>query len=238
MTESTPTLPNEQSLPASGASAHAGPERESDLARQRREEIASAATEIISTEGIHKLSLARIEQKLGMSRGQLTYYYPTKESILLAVFDKMLERMVAEAIADGARHGMGLPGDTQAQRRLYFGIEKMLFNTEPENAELLSLVHTFMAQIRHRDDFRTKIALAHQGWRYHLTDDLLPAMAHSETTIAPEIAASFIMALFQGLGSQLAVDPQAFDRQAMMAACRQLLAPLFEKKNTPQVNHE
>jgi hypothetical protein len=35
------------------------------------------------------------------------------------------------------------------------------------------------------------------------------------------------MALFQGLGGQLAVDPNAFDRGAMLDACLRLLAPLY-----------
>ena len=31
-----------------------------------------------------------------MSRGQLTYYFPKKEAILIAVFDRMLRRMIAQ----------------------------------------------------------------------------------------------------------------------------------------------
>ena len=35
------------------------------------------------------------------------------------------------------------------------------------------------------------------------------------------------MALFQGLGGQLAVDPEAFDRAAVADACLRILAPLL-----------
>ncbi|MBY0461465.1 MAG: TetR/AcrR family transcriptional regulator, partial [Gemmataceae bacterium] len=59
----------------------------SEVAVARREQILEAAEAIIAGHGIQKLSLAQIEQRAGMSRGQLTYYFPTKESILLAVFD-------------------------------------------------------------------------------------------------------------------------------------------------------
>jgi len=57
-----------------------------------------AAEAIIAGQGIHRLSLGQIEKRAGMSRGQLTYYFPTKESILLAVFDRMLRRMIDRAM--------------------------------------------------------------------------------------------------------------------------------------------
>src|SRR5262249_56311529 len=64
----------------------ASPPGLSDVAQLRREQIMDAAEAIIAQEGIHRLSLNRIEKKVGkMSRGQLTYYFPNKESILLAV---------------------------------------------------------------------------------------------------------------------------------------------------------
>ena len=45
--------------------------------------------------------------------------------------------------------------------------------------------------------------------------------------VEPPVAATLVMALVQGLGGQLAVDPNAFDRDRVRAAVVQLLAPLF-----------
>ena len=73
------------------------PGPDSAVARKRRDEIVTAAADIISTQGLHRLSLAKIERKTGMARGQLTYYFRTKEDILLAVFDRMLALRVAIA---------------------------------------------------------------------------------------------------------------------------------------------
>src|SRR2546423_6915036 len=84
----------------------------SDVARQRREQVIDAAIEIIATEGIHRLSLGNIEERVKMARGHLTYYFPSKEDILLAVFDRMLERMIAEAMKeDGPKPGTGRAWD-------------------------------------------------------------------------------------------------------------------------------
>ena len=61
-----------------------------DIASIRRTQIVEAAVAIITEQGLQNLSLSEIENKAGMSRGQLTYYFPTKEDILLGVFDRLL----------------------------------------------------------------------------------------------------------------------------------------------------
>src|SRR5438128_6679235 len=63
------------------------------IAEIRRTEIVDAAAAVINEQGIQRLSLSEIEKKVGMSRGQLTYYFKTKEDILLAVFDRLIELM-------------------------------------------------------------------------------------------------------------------------------------------------
>src|SRR5262245_5760980 len=72
----------------------------------RREQIVDAAIAVIAEQGLHGLSLSEIEAKAAMSRGQLTYYFKTKEDILLAVFDRVLQMMchrMSEGEGDCAR---------------------------------------------------------------------------------------------------------------------------------------
>src|SRR5262245_65653303 len=61
-----------------------------DIASVRRTQIVEAAVAVITEQGLQNLSLSEIEKKTGMSRGQLTYYFRTKEEILLAVFDYLV----------------------------------------------------------------------------------------------------------------------------------------------------
>src|SRR4051794_1551953 len=65
----------------------------SDIRSLRRGQIVDAAVAVIAEQGLQNLSLSGIEQRAGMSRGQLTYYFKTKEAILLAVFDRLLQLM-------------------------------------------------------------------------------------------------------------------------------------------------
>ena len=61
-----------------------------DITFIRKEQIVDAAVCVIAQQGLQNFSLSEIEKKAHMSRGQLTYYFPAKEDILLAVFDRFL----------------------------------------------------------------------------------------------------------------------------------------------------
>src|SRR5262249_48393748 len=48
-----------------------------DVRSIRRAQVVEAAVAVIAGQGLQNLSLSEIEAKAGMSRGQLTYYFPT-----------------------------------------------------------------------------------------------------------------------------------------------------------------
>jgi AcrR family transcriptional regulator len=204
------------------------PSGDTDVARARREQIIAAAVEIITSHGLHNLSLSKIETRAGMRRGQLTYYFPTKEDILLAVFDRLL-LMLCEHFSDGQgpdrRHG--IPNVWECVRRMF----DTVLNAPPSvGREFHALQYTFLAQIAHRADFRERLASLYAEWRQGMA-------AHWQVTAKPaaglaknvsgRTVASFVQALLHGLTVQLAADPTAFDRAEMLELCVGVLAPLF-----------
>lgn len=197
----------------------------SEVARRRREEIMDAAEAIIAGAGIDKLSLSQIEERAGMSRGQLTYYFKTREAILLAVYQRMLRRMIQEFLAEeGPKPMTGRAWDC-----FRHAVTEHLKPARLERvATLYSLLFTLLAQMGHRPDYRSRLAEIYDGWRTHIQTDL-------EQSVAPpypfdtRVAASLIQAVIQGLEIQLMIDPQAFDRTAMAEACTRLFAPLFKR---------
>ena len=52
-----------------------------DVSAIRKQQIVEAAVAVIDEQGVQHLSLSEIEKRAGMSRGQLTYYFPTKEDL-------------------------------------------------------------------------------------------------------------------------------------------------------------
>ncbi|HSQ54692.1 MAG TPA: TetR/AcrR family transcriptional regulator [Gemmata sp.] len=202
----------------------------SDVARQRREEIMDAAEAIIAGQGIDRLSLSQIESRANMSRGQLTYYFPSKESILLAVYDRMLRRMIREFLAgEGPKPMTGHAGEC-FRHALTKHLEP---GGQSRGKELFSLLCTFLAQMGYRQDYRDKLAELYRGWREHIAADIASSVPEPRT-VSPQVGASLAQAIIQGLEIQLMIDPDAFDRTEMLAACRQLLAPVFAKEATTE----
>jgi AcrR family transcriptional regulator len=224
MSDPPDDLANDAPSPSATAEVPAG----SDVARQRREQVIEAAMEIIATRGLHELSLKEIEKKTGMARGHLTYYFRHKEDILLAVFDRMLDRMIAEAMrAGGPKPYTGHPWEC-----LRVVLDRNLTPHTPDQKAFGSLLHTFLAQIHYRDDYRAKLAERNGQWRAHLATDFA-ANRLGPPVVPPPVLASIVMALVQWLAQQLAVNPDAFDRRQMSAALRTMLAPLFHADPTP-----
>jgi AcrR family transcriptional regulator len=213
---------------------------------KRRAEIIDAAVAIIAEEGLQHLSLSAIEGRARMSRGQLTYYFPAKEDILLAVFDRLLE-MLHERAQCGQAAGNGqpspcAPGEAGWERLRQF-LEFMLL-TPPEVPEFHSLQYTFLSQIGHREDFRRRLASLYGEWRSHMAGDLSLDLARSAAgrAFAPATVATFVQALLHGLAMQRVADPEAYDREEMcdlvLAVLGGLLAPKRRSPRRSQVKHE
>jgi AcrR family transcriptional regulator len=207
--------------------ASAKPAGDSEIARARREQIIVAAVEIITEQGLHNLSLSKLETRAGMKRGQLTYYFPTKEDILLAVFDRLLLLMLTK-LHDGAIDcRRGLPSAWEMVQKL---LRSVLSDRPHVSREFHALQHTFLAQIAHREDFRQKLAHQYAEWRnamaahWQVTGKSSAAFANK---VQGKTVSSFVQALVHGLTVQLAADPGAFDRAEMLELCVGVLAPLF-----------
>jgi len=200
----------------------------SEIAQKRREQILEASEAIIASEGLPRLSLGQIEKRTGMSRGQLTYYFPTKEAILLAVHERMLRAMIARAMSDplAPKPGTGQAWDCATH------VFTNRLGPDAIERELFSLLHTFLAQMNYRDDYRKRMAETYAEWRGMIAGDFAGSVPEPRP-VNPMVLASIIQALINGLSIQLAADPVAFDRGEMAAACLQLLAPFFGRSPAP-----
>jgi AcrR family transcriptional regulator len=199
-----------------------------DVGTIRREQIVHAAVAIIAEQGLQNLSLSEIETKAGMSRGQLTYYFPTKEDILLAVFDRLIEMMHERARGNGVGgEGCGFAG--QGWDHLTHFLTMFLLNP-PAMPEFHSLQYTFLSQIGHRDDFREKLASLYGEWRDHLARDVADDLERRPSKKAsPRTFATLVQAILHGLAIQRAADPDAYDRQEMLDLCLDLLGAYLRR---------
>ncbi len=194
-----------------------------DIGSIRREQIVEAAVAIIAEQGLQNLSLSEIEQKAGMSRGQLTYYFHAKEDILLAVFDRVLELAYQRLGADPQQaNKCAYPGSgwEMVQRLL----EKIV-GQPPVSPELGCLQYTFLSQMGHRDDFRQRLASLYEEWRSNLARYLEGDLTRNPASpdVSPRALATLVQAILHGLAMQAAADPEAFEREEMVALCLDVL---------------
>jgi AcrR family transcriptional regulator len=205
----------------------------------RRGQIVEAAVAIIAEEGLPHLSLSAIEQRAGMSRGQLTYYFPAKEDILVAVFDRLL-LMMHQRVQAG--HGPCEIHDLPHGWERMQAFLSMLLLTPPSSPEFTSLHHTFLAQVGHRDDFRRRLANLYEEWRRHIAADTEAALAsrNGRKRASARTLATLVQAILHGLGMQRAADPDAYDRHEMLDLVVDLLGsyfrPAFTTNGTMSIN--
>lgn len=220
------------------------------IADIRKREIVAAAAAVIAEQGIQHLSLSEIESRIGMSRGQLTYYFKTKEEILLAVFDRMLELMCQQN------------AEAEFERLDWLEIVKevmlIVLQDPPAHPEFHALQHTFLSQTSHRDDFRKKLADLYEDWRSRSAESLKRDLRKRPAArrVSPRTLATLVQAIFHGLAVQRAADPKAINTRDVIRLCLDMLetylwtAPAQRKlpikrtinkstrKQTIRVNHE
>src|SRR5262245_54208095 len=176
-----------------------------DVAVRRREQIIEAAVAVIAEQGIQYLSLSAIEKKAGMSRGQLTYYFHTKEDILLAVFDHLIQRMRAAHQSCEVPPHAPLRGEGWEKLR---ALLTFFVLHPPEEPEFHALQYTFLSQIGHRDDFRERLASLYEYWRGLGTTDFghdMPA-PQGQPAVSARTLSSFLQAIIHGLAIQRVAD--------------------------------
>src|SRR5207302_1945445 len=127
-----------------------------DIGSIRREQIVDAAVAVIAEQGLQNLSLSEIEKKVGMSRGQLMYYYKAKEDILLAVFDRLLDMMCRQHGGDPSKPPEEHPFAKMRWLEVVGHLLEMILRKPALNPEFGSLEYTFLSQIGHREDFRRR----------------------------------------------------------------------------------
>ncbi len=187
------------------------------IASIRRHEIVDAAVAVIAEQGIQNLSLSEIESRVGMSRGHLTYYFKSKEDILLAVFDRVLDLMCQQN------------NDAEFDRLAWLEIVKqvllLVLQDPPAHPEFHTLQHTFLSQTSHRDDFRRKLAELYENWRSRSAESLKRDLKKRPAVrrVSPRTLATVVQAIFHGLAVQRAADPKAVNTREVVHLCLDML---------------
>jgi len=190
-------------------------QRRIDIGAIRRDQIVSAAAAIIAEQGIQHLSLSAIEKKVRMSRGQLTYWFKTKEDILLAVFDRMLLLMFQQ---HQEMQGQA-PFTSDDWLDVFRHVLGEMLKQPPEHQEFQTLHYTFLSQISHREDYRRRLADLYGHWREKIAEDVTRRPGSAQRKVDPRHLANLVQALLHGLRVQSLVDQKSVNAGPVIELC-------------------
>ena len=128
--------------------------RSEEARAERRDEILDAAEELFAEQRFAELHMARLAKEIGLAKGTLYLYFPSKESLFLAVVQRLLDAWFAAVGERLSRHAFIDP-DALALELTETLVER------PRLTRLLALLHTVLERnIGEEDAFEFKAFLA------------------------------------------------------------------------------
>jgi AcrR family transcriptional regulator len=109
-----------------------GRPRDDDLRQRRREEILDVAARVFAGHGYQDADMQEVADRLGVGKGTIYRYFPSKEELFLAAVDRGMRRLRAHVHACG-----DVASDPLERLGLSIRAYLAFFRDHPELAELL-----------------------------------------------------------------------------------------------------
>jgi AcrR family transcriptional regulator len=178
------------------------PHQLTDKGQATRARILEHAAELIYTKGVHATNNEQLRRAAGVSGSQLNHYFPTKESLVLAVIAWQAERVLTFHRSERFACFDNLDA-FRAWADFYVGYERAY----QEGCSLGSLASEI---IKTDLDVHDELASAFDQWRNIFRDGIerMQQLSHISTEADPTQLANLLLAAFQGgmLLAQVARD--------------------------------
>jgi AcrR family transcriptional regulator len=163
--------------------------------------IIAAMRASVGSRGAAASTFDHVAREAGVSRGLLHYHFGTKERLLVEVCRHDCEiriRAMEERLA-----GADSPDAIIAALR--HELEEFL-EDEPDSQ---AVIYELLSASRHSEELRAELAELYRRWREHLAAALREKQAAGVVRLEadPEVVASVLFALGDGLGIQTLSDP-------------------------------
>jgi AcrR family transcriptional regulator len=178
--------------------------------RERREQILAAAMEAFAVHGSRSVSLASIAQTVGITEQGVMHYFPTKVHLILGVLERRDER-------DRDHYG----GLVEAGLSLPEVLVEVMRSNSADEPELATLYGVLMAESVDPDHpAHAWFAARNDRVRQQLAEGLALSQGAGElrADLDPEVVASQVIALFDGLAMQRVLAAGELDVVAVFEA--------------------
>ncbi len=183
----------------------------------RRRDMQRAAFDILAEEGFHGLTLAKVAERLGMSRGLLHHYFADKDELLEAAV-RFGNRMISEDIANRLRacsspqDRLGVIFDGNFDESIYM-------------AERAKYWVSYCAQATFSQRFSRLIRIQNARMHSNLMHELKQLTGESNAAKIAEV----ISMLMDGMWTRMGVTGRYPEKPAALAMVNQTLNALLAK---------
>jgi AcrR family transcriptional regulator len=185
---------------------------------ERRDEVVKATWRVIAREGLDKASMRAIAQELGTSTGVLTHYFRDKDQMLEFVLSSMAESLEAARVP--------LMNGAISVEQVLDVLARVLPGT-PLRVDWwkvwISFTVAAFSRKRQSLDHATLFSETRKFWTGILRR--LQKNGHIRADLNPELEATTLLCLFDGLGVHTVIDPKELSAKRQ----RSILENYFEK---------
>jgi TetR/AcrR family transcriptional regulator, transcriptional repressor of bet genes len=199
---------------------------------QRRAQIVDAALTVAARDRLDRLTVRRVAAEAGLSPGLVFHHLTDKETLLLAVLDRLIERTILDTVgdasgsptADGRQAGATDTG-TPAGERLLDHVRRDVGRIAVDR-ELIELFFDFWVMGTRHPEVRDRIAGALRAYRAALVPLAAAVVAEEPVRFAgtdPERVAALVVAFVLGHAVQAVLDPDASDVRGVVVTLEALV---------------
>lgn len=182
----------------------------------RREEIVDAALRLILDMGYNQVTLADIAARVGVSKGLISYYFPRKEDVFLAVLDQIVDRLSADF------EGFCRADATPSEKLMM--IFNNLFGNEKRARRYYTVVIDYMAQAIRTPQVQEYTQDIYNSYRTYMERIIADGIRSGHfREVELQKTTSMILALMEGLVLQWFFDRNGFDLEAAYEMCVELM---------------
>jgi DNA-binding transcriptional regulator YbjK len=180
----------------------------------RPQAVADAALAVLESDGGRGLTHRAVDRAAGLPEGSTSNYFPTREALLTAALDRVVELEQPAVRAMEALVPGGPYAPREAAELLADHIQTWL---GPDMAPLTIARHELLLEARRRPQFQRALDRVHRRYR-ELAEELLPVAGCRD----PRAHAAPLLAILDGIIVQGVLQPQT-------APGRGEIADLFER---------
>jgi TetR/AcrR family transcriptional repressor of bet genes len=197
--------------------------RPTPIREARQRQLIEATVVAIGRHGYAKLTLNHVASLAGLSPGIVNFHFRSKEQLLAATLEYLVEEYEAFWT-----HALAKAGESAAAK-----VDAMIeadFDPQVNSLEKVAVWYAFWAEAQANPSYRERVSRLEARY-FEDSRDLFQRLIEEGgyAGISPDAVAYGLNAMMDGFWFDLVIDPASFDREEAKRICRLFLSGLFPR---------